>query len=100
MQDCECSYVYYFTAAGTGVGTILQHIVQNSSNFSTPFTNFYLFQGYDTFLNTNLPNEVLEKLSIARVLMNNPDVLILDDCMTHINLFAQMAIITDFVGSD
>lgn len=41
---------------------------------------------------------MLEKLAIARVLMKNPDVLILDDCMANINPFAQMAFITDFVG--
>ncbi|KAK6620423.1 hypothetical protein RUM44_006824 [Polyplax serrata] len=55
-----------------------------------------LQQGYDSSLTNDLPDDVKEKLAIARVLMKNPDVLILDDCMTNINLFTQLAIITEF----
>lgn len=56
------------------------------------------FQGYDTALNSDLPEEVKEKIAIARILITNPDILILDDCMNHISSLTQMAIIYEFVS--
>ncbi|KAL0268532.1 UNVERIFIED_CONTAM: hypothetical protein PYX00_010438 [Menopon gallinae] len=54
--------------------------------------------GYDNALSLDLPDEVKEKLAIARVLVTNPDILILDDCMNHINSFTQMAIISEYLS--
>ena len=45
-----------------------------------------------------MPDEIKEKLAIARILLNDPDLLMLDNCMNNINTFTQMAIITDFVS--
>lgn len=64
------------------------------------FNYIFILKGYESSLSNDLPEEVKEKLAIARVLMNNPDVLILDSCMTNINVFTQMAIITDFVSAN
>ena len=60
--------------------------------------NLFILQGYDSVINHDMPDEIKEKLAIARILLNDPDLLMLDNCMNNINIFTQMAIITDFVS--